>query len=131
MTHIIYIYLVINSFIVGYQYNDRYRFENKSYLTITSFFLFFFGGIVAALYFLGVPLLRAIGYVYKEIHFQYKFKFTDYWDKILLDDNYSEDYKTLGEKLKRAKLVVRNGSKQLKRHNKQIQDKYGSKKESS
>lgn len=126
MTHLIYAYLIINSFVVGYQYNDRYRFESKSYLAIPYFFLFFFGAILLPLYFLGAPILRAIGYIYKEISFQYKFQFTDYWDKILLDDNYSEDYKTLGEKLKRSKLVVRNGSKQLKRHNRQIQEKYGS-----
>jgi hypothetical protein len=68
-----------------------------------------------------------IGYIYREIKFQYRFRFTKYWDKILLDDNYSEKYKTLGEKLKRAQLMVKNSSKQLKRHNKQIQDKYATK----
>jgi predicted PurR-regulated permease PerM len=125
MTHLIYIYLIINSFIVGYQYNDRYRFESWSYLAVTSFFLFFFGAILLPLYFLVDPIARSIGYIYKEVTFQYRFNFTDYWDKILLDDNYSEKYKTLSEKLKRAQLMVKNGSKQLKRHNKQVQDKYG------
>jgi hypothetical protein len=121
----IYIYLIINSFIVGYQYNDRCRFESWSYLVVTSLFLFFFGAILLPLCFLIDPIARGIGYIYKEITFQYKFHFTDYWDKIFLDDNYSEKYKTLGEKLKRAQLIVKNGSKQLKRHNKQVQDKYG------
>lgn len=43
----------------------------------------------------------------------------------MLDNNYSEKYKTLDEKLKRAELMTRSGSKQLKRHNKQVQNKYG------
>lgn len=128
ITHLLYIYLIINSFIVGYQYNDRYRFESWRYLAVTSFFLFFFGAILLPLLLLIDPIAKIIGYFYKEITFQYRFYFTDYWDKILLDDNYSEEYKTLGEKLKRAELMVRSGSKQLKRHNKQVQNKYGSKK---
>lgn len=124
MIHLIYIYLIINSFIVGYQYNDIYRFESCRYLAVNSFFLFFFGAILLPLWFLIDPLAKSIGYIYKEIIFQYRFCFTDYWDKIMLDNNYSKEYKTLEEKLKKTKLMVINGSKQLKRHNKQVQDKY-------
>ena len=125
MIHIIYIYLIINSFILGSYLLDRfndYSLIEKVFLPVL---LFFFGGILLPLIYIGDPLVKVIGYIYKEIKFQYRFHFTDYWDKIMLDDGYSEEYKTLGEKLKRAELMVKSGSKQLKRHNKQIQNKYG------
>lgn len=43
----------------------------------------------------------------------------------MLDDNYSEIYKNRQEKLKRAEELVEHSSKQIVRHNKQIQKKYG------
>ena len=125
MIHIIYIYLIINSFILGSYLLDRFNDYSLIEKVFWSVILFFFGGILLPLIYIGDPLVKVIGYIYKEIKFQYRFHFTDFWDKILLDDNYSEDYKTLGEKLKRAELMIKSGSKQLKRHNKQIQKKYG------
>lgn len=125
MIHIIYIYLIINSFILGSYLLDRFNDYSLIEKVFWSVLLFFFGGILLPLIYIGDPLVKVIGYIYKEIKFQYRFHFTDFWDKILLDDNYSEDYKTLGEKLKRAELMIKSGSKQLKRHNKQIQNKYG------
>ena len=125
MIHIIYIYLIINSFILGSYLLDRFNDYSLIEKVFWSVILFFFGGILLPLIYIGDPLVKVIGYIYKEIKFQYRFHFTDYWDKIMLDDGYSEEYKTLGEKLKRAELMVKSGSKQLKRHNKQIQNKYG------
>jgi len=124
MTHLIYIYLIINSFIVGFHFNEQYRFESKTYIIIISVFLFLFGGILIPLIYILKPIVKPIGWIYKEIKFQYRFYFTDYWDKILLDDNYSEEYKTTQEKLERSAKLVKNGSKQIQRHNKQIQKKY-------
>lgn len=127
MIHLIYIYLIINSFILGSYLFYRLNYDNLIKKVFWSVLLFFFGGILIPLWFLIDPIAEVIGYIYKEITFQYGFYFTDYWDKILLDDSYSEDYKTRQEKLKRAELMAISGSKQLKRHNKQVQDKYGGK----
>lgn len=102
MIHLIYIYLIINSFILGSYLFDWLNYDNLIKKVFWSVLLFFFGGILIPLWFLIDPFAEVIGYIYKEITFQYGFHFTDYWDKILLDDGYSEDYKTLGEKLKRA-----------------------------
>ncbi len=88
-------------------------------------FYFFFGGIIVLLDLVSPKILNCFEYITAEIRFQYRFYCTDFWDKILLDDNYSEEYKTCEEKLKRAKETTRNASKQVKRHNKQIQKKYG------
>lgn len=124
MVHLIYIYLIINSFVAGYVFDD-YRFESKFYRLGVFICSILFGGILSLLYTI-LPLIASIlGWLFREIKFQYRFRFTDYWDKILLDDNYSDVYKTREEKLKRANQTARSGSKQVKRHNKLIQNKYG------
>jgi hypothetical protein len=51
--------------------------------------------------------------------------FTNYFDKIYLDDNYTEDYDSREKKLKRTEKLAQNSSKQMQRHNRQIQKKYG------
>ncbi len=123
MIHLIYIYLIINSFIVGFHLNDRYRFESKTYLITVSVLLFLFGGILIPLIYGFNPITKIREWVIREVKFQYRFYLTDYWDKIFLDDDYSEDFKTREEKLKMAEKVSKN-SKQIQRHNKQIQKKY-------
>ena len=70
------------------------------------------------------PILK---WVYREIQFQYRFYFTNYWDDIFLDDNYSEEFRTKEDKLKRSEEISKQFSKQGQRHNKQIQNKYGDK----
>ena len=124
MIHLIYIYLIINSFIVGFHFNERYRFESREHLTIASVILFLFGSVSISLYFISIPLIKAVSWVFREIGFQYRFYFTDYWDKILLDDSYSEKYKTTQEKLERSAKIAEVSSKQVQRHNRQIQKKY-------
>lgn len=127
MEIIIYIYFGINLFIAGYWFNENSRWGSNKYTFIFLVLSLLFGvvGIVFyCLLFLFVPIL---GWLYKEVKFQYRFYCTDYWDKILLDDNYSEKYKTREEKLKRSEQLVKGASKQIQRHNKQIQKKYGNK----
>jgi hypothetical protein len=124
MIHIIYIYLIINSFILGWHLRES-RFESLSYKVISFSVLIFFGAIILPLIYILPVLAKIIGWVVREVRFNYRFYCTKYWDKVLLDDNYSEEYKTREEKLKRANQITKNASKQFKRHNRLIQKKYG------
>lgn len=125
--HLIYIYFLINSFIAGYWFNENDRWESRKYTIGFSLLCFVFGGLILLIYPFVILFMPILGYVYKEIRFQYRFYFTKYFDKIYLNDNYSEEYKTCEEKLKRMKELSEYGSKQFKRHTKQIQNKYGNK----
>ena len=126
MEIILYIYFAINLFIAGYWFNENDRWENRKYAIIFSSVCLLFGVLGYLIYFLFLVLFSTnLGWIYKEIQFQYRFYFTSYWDDIFLDDNYSEKFRTKEEKLKRSEKLVRTASKQLKRHNKQIQKKYG------
>jgi hypothetical protein len=124
MIHLIYIYLVINSFIVGgYCNSSEYKFDSNWNRSFYIFFLVFFGGIIALLDFIPQKILDYFDYLTTEIEFQYRILLTDYFDNIYLDDSYSEDYDSREKKLKRTEELAQNSSKQ--RHNKQIQNKYG------
>ena len=126
MIHILYIYLIINSFILGgYISSSDYRFDYKFTRFVYCLILIFFGGIVALLDFISPKFLDIIIYIRIEIKFQYRMYFTDYFDKIYLDDNYTEDYDSRKKKLKRTEELVKNSSKQMQKHNRQIQKKYG------
>ena len=124
MIHIIYIYLIINSFIAGYLFNNNYKWEKIGYTLTVSFSAFLFGIFGYLFYFLILFFAPILGWIVREVKFTYRFYCTDYWDKIMLDDNYSETYKTTKEKLERSAKVVRTASKQLKRHNRLIQKRY-------
>ena len=93
---------------------------------MVTIFIFFFGAIILPLIYLLPVVAQLIGWLIREVKFQYRFYCTKYWDKILFDDNYSQEYKTREEKLKRANQTTKNASKQVKRHNKLIQKRYGS-----
>lgn len=126
MIHLIYIYLIINSFILGnYVNSSDYRFDQKLGRKVYCFFIIFFGGIIAILDFIYPKILDSFAYFIKEINFQYRIFFTDYFDKIFLDDNYTELYDSREKKLKRTEELAQNSNKQMKRHNRQIQNKYG------
>lgn len=127
MEIIVYIYFGINLFIAGYWFNENDRWENRKYAIGFSLLCSVFGTLICFIYLFLIVFSPILGWVYKEIRFQYRFYFTSYWDKILLDDSYSEEYKTGEEKLKRLKELVKGASKQLQRHNKQIQKKYATK----
>lgn len=125
MEIVLHIYFAINLFIAGYNYNKDIRYESRLRTVFGAFICVFFGVLIAIIYYFLIFFAPILGWIYKEIKFQYRFYFTDYWDKVLLDDNYSERFRTKGEKLKRSEELVRTASKQLKRHNRQVQNKYG------
>lgn len=126
MIHIIYIYLIIDSFILGaYINSSEYRFDYKFTRFAYSFILIFFGGIIAGIDFISPKILDCFEYIATETKFQYRMFFTDYFDKIYLDDNYTDLYDSLEKKLKRTEELAQNSSKQMQRHNIQIQKKYG------
>ncbi len=116
--------MIINSFIAGWHFEEQ-RYETLSYKIISFSVLFSFGTILYPSIYIVTLLAKPLGWVTREIRFNYRFYCTDYWDKILLDDNYSEEYKTREEKLKRANQTTKNASKQVKRHNRLIQKRYG------
>jgi hypothetical protein len=123
MTHLIYIYLIINSFLLGWHLKENW-FESLNYKLICFSVFILFGAIILPLVYILPILAQYIGWIVTEVRFNYRFYCTDYWDKILLDDLYSEEYKTREEKLKRANETTKNASKQVKRHNKLIQKRY-------
>jgi len=126
METFLYIYFAVNIFLAGYWFNENDRWENRYYAILFSSVVLLFGVLGYLIYLLIILFAPILGWFYKEINFQYKFRFTDYWDKILLDDNYSEEYKTREEKIKQMKRVMSGFSKQVDRHVKQIQNKYES-----
>lgn len=124
MTHIIYIYLIINSFILGWHLRE-YRYETVAYKTVLTIFMFLLGAVILPIVYILPIIIKPIDWLIREIKFQYRFRFTNYWYRILLDDNYSEEYKTLEEKLDRVNKMTKGASKQVQRHNKLIQNRYG------
>lgn len=124
MTHIIYIYLIINSFILGW-FLREYRYETVSYKLFLTVSIFLFGAIILPSVYVVPILVNPLGWLIREVKFQYRFRFTDFWDRILLDDSYSQEYKTREEKLERMKTLTDRFSKQVQRHNRLIQKRYG------
>lgn len=125
MLHLIYIYLIFNSFILGgYCNSSEYRFDSNWNRSVYIFFLIFFGGIITLLDFISPKIFNLFIYITSEIKFQYRFYCTDYFDKIYLDDDYTDLYDSREKKLKRTVGLAKNSSKQMQRHNKQIQKKY-------
>ena len=127
MEIILYTYFGINIFLAGYWFNENDRWESKKYTFIFLILSLLFGVFDIIFYCFLISFAPILGWVYKEISFQYRFYCTDYWDKILLDDNYSIFYKTREEKLERSEQLTSRASKQIQRHNKQVQKKYAPK----
>lgn len=124
MIHLIYIYLIINSFILGAYITDHFNDDSVLKNILFSLLIIFFGAIIL----LGYVLFVLLEYLFRpisiEIKFQYRMYFTDYFDKIYLDDTYTEYYDSREKKLKRTEELAKNSSKQMQRHNRQIQKKY-------
>jgi hypothetical protein len=99
--------------------------DSKSARVILFFIFFFFGGIIALFDFISPKILNCFEYIAIELRFQHRLYFTKYFDKIYLDDLYSEDYDSREKKLKRTGELAQNGSKQMQRHNRLIQKRYG------
>jgi uncharacterized membrane protein len=113
---------MINSFIAGNYLFDTFNDDKGIKKFVTFSVLFLFGAPWVLLYLIiQIPMFK---WLRNEITFICHFYFTDYWDKIMLDDNYSETYKTTKEKLERSAKMVRTASKQVKRHNRLIQKRY-------
>ena len=127
MEIILYIYFAINIFLAGYWFNENNIWESRKYTIIFSSVCLLFGVLGCLIYLFFILFTPILGWCFKEVRFQYRFYFTDYWDKILLDDNYSEEFRTKEEKLKRMIKIMSGFSKQTDRHVKQIQKKYGDK----
>ena len=128
MIHLIYIYFIINSFFVGVYLSDQFNDDSLLKKRLFSLVLFLFGGIITLLDLIFPKTLNCFEYVATEIRFQYRMYFTGYFDKIYLDDEYTELYDSLEKKLERTEELAQNSDRQqMKRHNKQIQKKYGSK----
>lgn len=125
MIHIIYIYFIINSFLVGVYLSDQFNDDSLLKKRLFSLVLFLFGGIIALLDLMSPKILNCFEYIVTEMRFQYRMYFTDYFDKIYSDDDFTELYDSREKKLKRTEELAQNGNKQVKRHNKQIQKKYG------
>lgn len=127
MEIILYTYFAINILIATYLLKENLKWEGIKYTIIFSSVCLVFGFLGFLIYLFLILFPPILGWFYREIKFQYKFYFTSYWDKVMLDDNYSEIYKTHEEKLKRSEELIKHGSKQIARHSKQIQKKYGNK----
>lgn len=110
---------------VGSYLSDRFIYDNIFKKILFCLILFFFGGIIALLDFISPKIFDSFEYITDEIRFQYRILFTDYFDNIYLDDKYSIFYESREKKLKRTEELAQNSSKQMQRHNKQIQNKYG------
>lgn len=125
MEIVLQIYFAINIFIAGYYTGENLRWESKTYAFISLIFYLLLGGIYLIVYPMFCFVLPKFGWIVHEIKFQYRFRVTDYWDKIILDDNYLDEYKSREEKLKRMIEITKGASKQVQRHQKMIQEKYG------
>lgn len=125
MEIVLYIYFAINLFLAGYWFNENDKWENRKYAIFFSSVCTLFGVLGYLIYLFLIYFSPILGWIKREITFQCRFYFTSYWDKVMLDDNYSYMYKNRKEKLKRAEELVEHSSKQIVRHSKQIQNKYG------
>lgn len=119
---IIIIYFAINIFLSGYWFNENYRWENTKYAINISLLCIFFGVIGYLFYYILILFSPLLGWIYREIQFKYRFYFTKYWDKILLDDSYSQQFRTKEEKLNKFKEFFT--TKTEKRHYRAIYNKY-------
>jgi hypothetical protein len=120
MIHLIYIYLIINSFIAGnYLFNDDY--DDKGFKRFLNFsVLFLFGAPWILLYLISeLPIFRWITF---EIRFLYTFYFTNYW-KNAVENNEERDKEGVLEMLNN---FAEKSNKQSKRHNRLIQKRYRS-----
>lgn len=124
MEILIYVYFGINLFIAGYVFNENETWESAIHTFLALVFCLLFGTIAIIYVLISYAVSPILQWIICEIKFWYRFKFTDFWDKILLDDNYSEDYKSREEKLERVINIADRMNKQSKRHSKVIHNKY-------
>jgi hypothetical protein len=119
MTHIIYIYLIINSFIAGNYLFDTFN-DDKGIKKVGIFsVLFLFGAPWVLLYLIiQIPMFKWIKY---EVRFLYTFYFTNYWKNAVENDK----DRSKEAMLKTLNDFAEDSNKQAKRHNRLIQKRYG------
>lgn len=124
ITTLILIYFAINIFIAGYGFSEDSTWESVSYTRGRLIFNLFFGSCFLVLYPLLILFPPISNWIKYEIIFWYRFKFTNYWQGVLLDDEYSEEYKSREEKLEKIVASASKFNKQSRRHSKIIYNKY-------
>ena len=121
MIHIIYMYLILNSFIASNYlfdtFNDDSRLRKLGIFTV----LFLFGAPWMLLYLINE--LSIFRWIKTEIRFLYTFYFTNYW-KNAIENNKD---KSKEKALETLNNFAEKSNKQTKRHNRLIQKRYGSK----
>ena len=119
MIHILYIYLILNGFIAGNYLFDGFNDDSSLRKFGVFSVLFLFGTPWILLYLLSeIPLFRWIAF---EIRFIYTFYFTNYWKNAIENDK----DRSKKEMLKISNEFAENSNKQVKRHNRLIQKRYG------
>lgn len=120
--HLIYIYLIINSFIAGNYLFDTFN-DDRGIKKFGNFsVLFLFGAPWVLLYLISqIPMFMWIKY---EIIFIYHFYITHYW-KNKVENNKERSKEGVLEMLNN---FAEKSNKQSKRHNRLIQKKYGNNK---
>lgn len=121
---LILIYFAVNIFMAGYNFSEDEKWETRLRAIFGLFVMLFFGSlflIFYSVYHLFSPIFNWIKF---EIIFWRRFKFTNYWQEVLLDDNYSEKFRTKEEKLEWLLSSANNYNKQSRRHAKKVYDKW-------
>lgn len=124
MQIILYTYFVINIFIGGYWFNENERWESRQYAFAILVLSLLFGVIGYLIYFIFLSFTPILGWIYKELQFQYRFRVSDYFGKIINGTKYNEKYKTKEERLNRMISLRKNYVKQVDRHSKLIYEKH-------
>ena len=119
---VIIIYSAINLFMAGYWFNENNKWESRFETIVFSLLVLLFGVLGYLIFWIAVLVTPCLRWCYREIQFNYRFYFTDYWDKILLNDDYSTILRTKEEKLNRLNELM----SKVSRHAKQIKRKYSS-----
>ena len=124
MEIIIVLYFAVNLFMAGYCYSDDENKVTKSRALFGVFINLFFSSFIVVFYYLSLLFSPIFEYFRDEILFWWRLKFTDYWDNVLLDDDYTDLYPTFESKMKRVEEISEYMSKQSKRHCRIIKNKY-------
>lgn len=119
MVHLIYIYLIINSFIVGSYLFDDFNDHGRLKKILICILLFFFGSPFILAYL--ILQLHTTKWLKNEIRFIYHFYLSDYW-KNAVENN---ENKTSKEMLEELNKFAENHNKQVQRHNRLIQKRHG------
>ena len=108
----------------GYNFSEDEKWESKTKIVFGLFLMLFFGSCILILYPLSILFSPIFNWVKYETIFWHRFKLTNYWQEVLLDDDYSEKFRTKEEKLEWLLSSANNYNKQSRRHAKKVYDKW-------